>query len=59
METSREPGDLEPAGVHLRELEGDLVGLRAGVEQDDLVERRLEKRRQAFGEREDGLGEHP
>src|SRR5215831_12383985 len=59
VEASREPGDLEPAGVHLRELERDLVRLRAGVEQDDLVERRREEGRQPLGEREDGLGEHP
>jgi hypothetical protein len=59
VEASCEPGDLEPASVHLPELERDLVGLRAGVEQDDLVERWRKEGRQSLGKREDGLGEHP
>jgi len=59
MEAAGEPDDLEPAGVHLGQLERDLVGLGAGVEEDDLLEPGRQERDQALGEREHGFREHP
>ena len=55
MEAAGEPDDLEAAGVQLGQLERDLVGLRAGVQHDQLVERLWEHPREPLGERKDRL----
>jgi hypothetical protein len=59
VEAAGETDDLEPACVHLRQLERDLIGLGAGVEKDDFVEPGRGERGQPLGECEHGLGEHP
>jgi hypothetical protein len=59
VEAPREADHLEPAGVHLGQLEGDLVRLRSGVQEDNPPQRLREEPEQALRKLEYGLGKHP